>query len=266
MFNRIIKSLSTPHNLARLNGSLILTIVGLNIYIQGFCIPTTWAILLLVVCFVATIFYPLLETSKYSKIISFINGISFIIFVYCILFLEQYSLIAYPLSIVGIGLILLIPQFIATQLLWKNLIKPKVKSSRVYFMASIVICSLMLLVIGNEYKKSIVEFQEFERTGYTTINKSYLNERILGMHFLYHTRIEMVYDGWRPPIHDPILIVGMWMNNRVDPLAVDLRARIKLYQSQFPENRIKLLCSCALQYSDWYHNDDLWKDVGQKNR
>lgn len=264
MFKRIVKSLSTPHNLAKLNGLLILSIVGANIYIQGFCIPTTWAALLLVACFITTIFYPLLESSKYSKVTSFINGISFVIFIYCILFLEHNSLVAYPLSIVGIGLILLIPQFIAIQLLWKNLIKPKVKSSRVYFIASIVICLLMILLIGNEYKKSIVEFQEFEKTGYTTFNKSYLNERILGMHFLYHTRIEMIYDGWRPPIHDPILIIGMWMNNRTDPLNLNLETRVELYQNFFPENNVKLTCSCAIQYSYSYHHDKIWTRVAHK--
>lgn len=85
-----------------------------------------------------------------------------------------------------------------------------------------------------------------------------MTEKILGMHFIYHTRY-CEFDGWRPPKHEPIIVIGMWLNNRIDPLNVDLETRLKLYKTFFPDNKYKFDCSCGLQYSNNYHYDDLWK-------
>ena len=67
------------------------------------------------------------------------------------------------------------------------------------------------------------------------------------------------FDGWRPPKHEPILVIGMWLNNRYDPLNVDLKTRLDLYRNFFPENKFKFDCSCGIEYSEDYINDNLWK-------
>ena len=85
-----------------------------------------------------------------------------------------------------------------------------------------------------------------------------MTEKIIGMHFIYHTRF-CEFDGWRPPIHEPILVIGMWLNNRYDPLNVDLKTRLDLYRKFFPENKFKFDCSCGIEYSEDYINDNLWK-------
>jgi len=85
-----------------------------------------------------------------------------------------------------------------------------------------------------------------------------MTEKILGMHFIYHTRF-CEFDGWRPPKHEPILVIGMWLNGREEPLKVDLKKRIELYKKFFPDNKYKFECSCGYMYSENYHNDEIWK-------
>ncbi len=86
-----------------------------------------------------------------------------------------------------------------------------------------------------------------------------MTEKILGMHFIYHTRI-CEYDGWRPPKHEPILVIGMWLNDREDPLNVPLKTRLLLYEKFFSNNNYKFDCSYAIQYNNVYLNDVFWKD------
>jgi len=58
------------------------------------------------------------------------------------------------------------------------------------------------------------------------------------MHFIYHTKY-CWYDGWRSPKHELILVLGMWLNGRNDPLDVSLEKRVRLYKEFFPERKIK---------------------------
>lgn len=74
----------------------------------------------------------------------------------------------------------------------------------------------------------------------------YLTELILGAHWKYHTKI-CLYDGWRPPFHDPVLgfaqqflYTGKQFHNEMG-----LSERIDLYIKVFPENDIDFDCRCA---------------------
>jgi hypothetical protein len=259
MIKKIYKYISKSTKLAILNGVLIAIIIAFNIYFQSFCIPTTWAIIVLVICFTNTILYPILEKTGIAPLTSFINGITLFVFIYCVFFLENMNLLGLFMIIVGLGLVIFIPHFFIIQLIWKNLVKPKVKTSRYYFLTAIILCIGTVVYIGQEYKKAINSIEKFKESNYTELDRNFMTEKILGMHFIYHTRIEMIYDGWRPPKHEPIMVIGMWMNNRIDPLNVDLETRLELYKKFFPENKYKFDCSCGIQYSKDYHNDELWK-------
>jgi hypothetical protein len=241
-----------------LNGVLIAVIIGFNIYFQVFCIPTTWALVILAICFTNTILYPILEKSRFSPLSSFINGMTVCIFIYCVIFLGGMNLLGFLLIIIGIGLVILIPHFFIIQLIWKNIFKPTIKTSRYYFLFSIILCIGIIIYIGHDYKRAIISIEKFTETNYQELDKSFMTEKILGMHFIYHTSY-CGYDGWRPPKHEPILVIGMWLNNMHDPLKVDLETRLKLYQKFFPNNKYKFNCSCGIQYRRDYHNDNLWK-------
>lgn len=224
-----------------------------NIYLQVFCIPTEWTIVTLAICFTNTILYPLFK--KYTSIhlvSSFINGVSLFVFVYCIAFLERLTLAA-PLLILlyGIGLLAFIPLFFFVQLLVNYFLRTKSKTSKKLFSSAFLLCCIVFVFVGWQYRRAISYIDDFEKSKYTVLHKNFMTEKILGMHFIYHTRF-CDYDGWRPPKHDPVLILGMWLNNRIDPLKVSLEKRLELYKKFFPNNKYKFDCSCAVEYSDVY--------------
>jgi hypothetical protein len=77
-------------------------------------------------------------------------------------------------------------------------------------------------------------------------------ERILGMHFKYHTRELIGIDGWRPPLHDPAMVIGLWSLGRQDPLPLRLDERIALYRQVFPSRNPQADCVCALGDGEGY--------------
>lgn len=261
MIQRITKYFSNPNKLVILNISLLIIAITGNSFFQVYCIPTFWTIIVFTICLLTTAFFPIISRIKtILPIISFINGLSFFIFIYSVLFLEELNFLwIIGVLFYGIGLLILIPYFFIFQLIWKNLIKPITHSTRLYFFIGFIIAISCSAFFGYQYKQAITEIQNFESVGYQKLEKSYMTERILGMHFIYHTRF-CEYDGWRPPKHDPTLIIGMWLNNRIDPLNVSLEKRLELYKKFYPKNKVKFDCSCAFEYRKDYHSDKLWKE------
>jgi len=260
MLQRISKYFSNSTKLALLNAILIGVLIALNTYFQAFCIPTNWTIVLLVICFTNTIIYPLVKNNKKLHLLtSFINGITLFVFIYCVIFLEHMNLTGLLLLIAaGSGVVVFIPHFFIVQLLWRNLIRPTSTLSRKYFLTAILICTGIVFYIGHQYKEAITSIESFEQSNFKELDKSFMTEKILGMHFIYHTRY-CFFDGWRPPKHEPILVIGMWLNNRYDPLSVDLKTRLELYKKFFPNRKYKFSCSCAIEYSNVYHSSYFWK-------
>ena len=262
MLKRIRSFLSNPVHLALTNTVLIIVIVLANIYMQAFCIPTTWAIIFLSFCFLHTILYPvLLRYSSLHVLSGFISGISFCVFVYCIVFLEHINLLGLLATLIVIGIITYIPHFFAFQLIWIHIINPISRTARNSFAAGILVCIIVAMFVGKMYSDAIAEVERCQDSNFQILERTFMTEKILGMHFIYHTRI-CEYDGWRPPKHEPLLILGMWLNHRRDPMHVDLDDRIELYKKFFPENKIKFNCSCAVEYSNSYHGDEIWKRHG----
>jgi len=258
MIKRIYRHFSNPTNLVILNGILLAILISFNIYFQAFCIPTTWTTIVLAICFSNTILYPILDKTKFVPLTSFINGVTLFVFIYCVAFLEQMNFFGLVMILMGIGLVTFIPHFFIVQLIWKNIVRPKTKTSRYYFFTAIVLCIGTIIYIGQDYKKALGSMEKFKKSNFKELDKNFMTEKILGMHFIYHTRF-CEFDGWRPPKHEPIMVIGMWLNNRQDPLNVDLKTRLELYKHFFPDNKYKFDCSCGLEYKNDYHNDDLWK-------
>ncbi len=253
-----MRNLSVPRNLTVLNAILILIILLLNCYYQAFCVPTNWTIVLLAVCFINTTFYPYFSRHRLLvPVASFINGISFFVFVYCIIFLEQMYIWGLMFSIILIGGVVFIPLFLALQLVWTNLVKPVSSIARYSFLLAFPVCIGIVISIGIQYRNAIKSIKKFEQSNYQQLDKNFMTEKILGMHFIYHTRF-CEFDGWRPPKHEPILVIGMWLNDREDPLKVDLKKRLELYKKFFPDHQYKFDCSCAYQYREDYFNDRLF--------
>ena len=100
--------------------------------------------------------------------------------------------------------------------------------------------------------------QKVKKGDYDTKNP--MTERILGMHFRYHTRI-CIYDGWRPPLHDPAMVLGMRLTGDKDPLeGMTLETRLQLYHEVFPTLPVKNHCACSKESKRYHYFDDyLWK-------
>lgn len=259
---RIVTYLSTPKGLMWLNLGLVLWAVLLNSLFQVFCIPVNWALFVLLLCFGNTILFPIssLKYPKHVPLFSAINGFSFAICLYCIYFMEGYFL-GYILLILffGVGFAGLMPFFLAIQIVWKNLFRPIHKLERLTFLLAIFIAVSVLFFAKNAYHTAMENVENMKRSNFETLKIDYMTERVLGMHFIYHTRIEAIYDGWRPPLHDPLMVVGMRLNSDIDPLPIDLKERIALYKKFFPSNPIRFKCRCAPfdENGKRYHIDSL---------
>ncbi|MDA9066698.1 hypothetical protein N8289_00915 [Flavobacteriales bacterium] len=257
MFKKIWSSFTSVKGLIIINS--VLTILGLfqNITTQAYCVPSLWAAIVIGISLLLVIVSPLkaIKNTK-SPIIGFFAGVSVFSFLYCILFLEDLNIIAIPFILFGIGIIMLIPHFFAFQLIRYFLFKNPHKKVKLFFALGFCTCVLVSIASGVYYSKAINRINEFVESDYELLEKNYMTEKILGMHFIYHTRI-CVYDGWRPPKHEPIMILGG--NGRRDPLIVPLEKRLELYKKFFPENKYKFDCSCGIAYSSAYHKDELWE-------
>jgi len=260
---KIYKFFTKPLPLALFNGILIAIITYCNFEYQAFCRPTTWAIVVIAICFTNTILYPLLEKTKIAPLTSFINGVSLCLFIYCVIFIGvEWTFMALIFILAGIGLILFIPHFFVVQLIRKNLVKPATKISRYFCLSAIILCLGISIYIGYDYNKALNSMIKFQASDYKELDKNFMTEKILGMHFIYHIRY-CPYDGWRPPIHEPILVIGMWLN-RYNPSElefeyIDLETRLKLYKEFFPDKQYKFDCGCTYWITDSYRNDKLWK-------
>lgn len=260
MITALRRYFSNPKRVTYLNITLLVMGVIANFIWQAFCIPVPWAFVLLLLCFLSTAFYPIwIVRKKLRTILGFVNGVSFCVFVYCVVFFAHMNWLGlYAILYLGLGLLTFIPHFFAFQLVWKNLIRPKYKKLRGAFVAGVTLSILISAYFGHQYKTAASEIKQFKQSGNKGDIESYMSERIMGMHFIYHTQF-CHYDGWRPPKHDPALIVGMWYNKSSDPLSgMELEERIKHYKNQFPNRKVKFNCSCALAYRQIYHEDEIW--------
>jgi hypothetical protein len=237
---------------------LIIAVIG-NIKMQAFCQPTNWAAIVLMLCFFNSVFYPFfLKYEKYIEIVSFLNGISICVFIYCIIFLEQMNYLGIIGILLGIGLIVFIPHFFVVQLFWKGFIQLNSTRGRKFFIVGIMASLSLLVISGKLYQNALLDIEDFKESNYQTLNKTFMTEKILGTGIIYHIKF-CEFDGWRPPKHEPLLNIGIWLSNTKRPLDIGLEKRVELYKKFFPEKTLKFNCSCAINYSETYHQDELWK-------
>jgi hypothetical protein len=83
---------------------------------------------------------------------------------------------------------------------------------------------------------------------------NYMLEKAIGWAIVYHVET-CIYDGWRPPMHDPFLVVSFWLSNTGEPLDADFEVKKKLYKAFYPNVVIKKKCSCGIEESNTYFSD-----------
>lgn len=272
----------------------------LNKVFQVFCQPVMWSLIVLILVNFSIGLHPLINSKNiYLKIlIGIFQGVGIIVISYIFVFGWGIFIIGlfvgFPFLLIGLALIpfnkknstdkkvnpfaiimyeiffSIFSPFLFGFLIIRNFIK-----HGLLVKTSMIIGIILILSIGffhsNKYRliskqiqeKSVNEILRNKEIS-SQITDNYIGERIIGMHFKYHTKI-CLYDGWRPPLHDPLLVFALWINKNHDPLPkYPLNDRLELYKVLFPENNIRASCSCANKYSENYWQDELLDEYENK--
>lgn len=221
-----------------------------SLHHTAFCNPTPWAAVVFLYCIVfylATLFF---DSAKTPILTGLSFGLLCTTFTYLFIFiatgefLEIFIFIGFPLFL------------LVVHILSRTIVKSFRKTARFTkysFFIPIILGLVIVCIAGQAFKKSAAIIEQTPREQYENLPDDFMTEHIVGMHFKYYTKT-CVYDGWRPPVHEPLLVMGLWMNNMSDPLQLSLRERVELYIKLFPDKPYKMKCSCGAVYTD----DELW--------
>lgn len=282
MRHRIGRLLSSPW-LALVNVLLCAAAVWANAHHQVFCRPVLWATVALVLAFAPLVTYNLIRDrlGRGRKVVFFLFGIAACICLYCIVFLSYLSiwglvsLVFIPFQLLRYGHLgttmalplASLPLLFSIQLLGIVLGRSATRSDRKHFGMGAGICLVIALLMTFWFNLHYATIRAACNTGDTSaIPQNYMTERMLGMHFKYHLSF-CPYDGWRPPLHDPAIVVAVWLTA---PFRADmdyrghtpwgypycsLDDRIAAYKAVFPGRPVRMDCSCAKGYSKFYFKD-----------
>jgi hypothetical protein len=254
------KIFRNPLVLSALNVLLCLVVVVYNNNNQTFCQPVDWAWGMLIGCFLPLAVFPLLR-SKIPKVILpilfFCFGLTMSIAIYCIFFLYEVNVWGLAILPFVIGSFIYTPHIFAIQIVYYLRVEAY-EPFRKYFYLGLLFAASITIYAGLEYNKAYRNILSVSEMASPNLEGTYMEEKILGAHFKYHTAI-CLYDGWRPPLHDPLLVVGRWLN-RVD-LDWGLERRVRFYHQVFPENLLIQNCACAKEYSERYFTDELLNTI-----
>lgn len=209
----------------------------------GFCRPVAWAAIVQAVSFLNIISFTWLEQTRLRRVNALLCGISTCVYIYWCLFLG------------GWIVLMPVPLWFLFLLVWRNMVRPAFAAARWWYLAGVVLCVLFALWCGKNYGSSCKAYAEGR-----VPDGNPMTERIAGMKFLYHTEY-CLYDGWRPPLHDPALVLGMRLNGNCDPLGnMALDSRVALYGEMYPDRPVVLKCACSRESeNNGYSTDPLWE-------
>lgn len=230
-------------------------------FVQGFCQPVTWAAWVLGLSTAAFLAWPWLTRAPlavgYGAL--FLQGVGFTACVYCQLFIDREAFFALVFFLV-FPLLLLLPTFFGLQLLRRGLFS-SLRGGRLAFGAGVLALLPVQLWAEWQYRAvadAVAQLPPAQRENVAelarVVPRSYMAERLAGAYFKYHNSANFAEDGWRPPLHDPLVNVCLWLPRNTslwaNPLAMtvsthDLEAQVALYQRLFPERPIKVGCVCT---------------------
>ena len=282
-FRQPLRRLFSSPWLVLVNALLCAGAVVANHHHQVFCRPVAWATVALVLAFAPLVTYNLIRDrlGRFNSAVFLLFGIAACICVYSIVFLSYLSVVGLvsvlyipyylisnghfwtPLALPLAGL----PLFFTIQLLGIVLGRSATKLDRKHFGMGVGLCVVFALTMTLWLNVHYATIRAAYSTGDTAaIPQNHMTERMLGMHFKYHLSF-CPYDGWRPPLHDPSIVVAIWLTApfRAD---MDYRGhtpwgyqqhglvdRIAAYKAVFPGRAVRMECSCAKGYSTFYFKD-----------
>ena len=223
-----------------------LAVIANRLY-QVFCIPVPWATIVLMVCFSAVVLDPVLNLkSPFSFFaLAFVQAWALCIALYCIIFLWEMNFVAWILVPFIIGLVAYIPHYFVVRIFRDVKGRWGYREVRAGFRTGLIVALILALGCGLWYRSATARIEaHIAGTDPQPLEsmRGFMYERILGLHWKYHTQF-CWFDGWRPPLHDPAVVIGYWMNgggHHVHPPSSQA-----LHEAIFPEYP-KPDCRCAL--------------------
>lgn len=234
--------------------TLLFTILALVInytQLQVFCVPVWWAALLFVLFVFTLIVFPYLESPIVKRLAALLLGAGVFINVYCMIFLADpwsgyRAYMGYILGILvfGLGLFAFLPFYylyhIARYFRYAGL---RVRVSILLGLAIPVVVTAIYLLPFHE------RYQQFESAcssdrAYTLLKKDMYTEQFVGIGIKYHTKLDFIYDGWRPPVHNPLLNIGLWIYADTYYPCKSIY-REKLYRELFPGRSYRVGYPCS---------------------
>lgn len=233
-----------------------------NHYFQIFCRPVLWAWIALTLCFVPVIFFPLFkEQAKPFRIpLFFLFGCAACICLYCILFLGRVNWVI-PLAVVlnPVAILGYLPIFLLIQIIYHARHTP---GSFRPLLSGVLLCIGFAIGMATWFNQSfgVVHDALYDPAKASLVPPNYMTELMLGMHIKYHISF-CAYDGWRPPLHDPSIVVAAWLNipflpdppRQKNSGGFECPAplffggdRIAVYKSVFPNKAIRPDCKCGV--------------------
>jgi hypothetical protein len=284
----------TKKHLALVNGACAISIFSINKLGQFFCVPVAWAVVVLILFAFSMVLYPFFEKESWiKKGIAFVQGVGFLVCIYCILFYNfEGLLMAVICSILGVFLYtfasiltffllkiakkdykkeryvaniapmsflvftVLLPYFWLIQIIIQFFKNDEIYHKKMYFglFSMLFITFFFVKAYKNVLNNRAYIAQENEvviQNLQANFCENYMLERAIGWALVYHTEI-CIYDGWRPPMHDPFLVVSDWIWRQGEPLTPNFDEKIKLYKKFYPNVSYKKSCSCAIEESKTY--------------
>ncbi|MBN9481948.1 MAG: hypothetical protein J0H46_01235 [Bacteroidetes bacterium] len=250
-FTRLLKTLSYHPNLKfRTLITITVTIIGLYINyfrLQVFCRPVFWASLYMGIFFTALIFFPFVKNTFLKKGLYFILGAGTLCCIYCIIFLADpwehftgYIFFILLILFFGAGLLAFLPVYYLWHVL--NYMRQGNTADKRIFIYGILTPLLPLFIYLSNFSMHYKLINlAIKSNNIAIIPADRISERILGIGFKYHTKINYLYDGWRPPIHDPLLNIGLWIFSK----SYYPYHAIPYYKQVFPELPLQANCVCA---------------------
>lgn len=256
-----------PHPLRRNVITLIyvaLALAGNFLWLQVFCMPVWWASLWIALVLLSILLFdgstlPLRRLWHYPVL-----GAGVPVCIYLIVFLAGgprnilTGYLPYLLGILyfGAGLLAFLPFYLLRHIYiyYKRGSSGEKKIFWTGVSAPLVALALYCLLFYPRFQSLYHTFGSGPALGEQSLNdieRDYFTERFLGIGFKYHTKIEFLYDGWRPPLHDPFLNTFLWFFGKEEgweyyPLhQMDQQLRMTYYHYLFPYEPLKIACPCS---------------------
>ena len=139
------------------------------------------------------------------------------------------------------------------------------KNPLLYKSTAIFHCILITLFVALMAKythfshkiKTITDIEELQTIKNSSAVNAWMLEKMLGLHFKYHTRL-CLWKGWRPPILDPLASAG-YIFTQGPFSSLSLHERILLYKQVYPENNVVQDCKCPGAPNNYYMDLEKYK-------